>query len=109
MMVKLFRRVRGLVGQELDMANRQNEEYFHSAHEGYGVLVEEKTEAWDESIGVDKAVDSLFAAIRKNDRTGLVIAARDIERHATLAACEFIQVAAMARKLRESERVNRSE
>lgn len=109
MMVKLFRRVRGLVSQELEMANRQNDEFFHSAHEGYGVLVEETNEAWDESIDVDKAVDSLFAAIRKDDRAGLVKATKDIERHATLAACEYIQVAAMARKLRDSERANRHE
>lgn len=109
MMVKLFRKMRGLIDQELCLANRQNGGHFHSAHEGYGVIVEEKTEAWDETINVEAAVDRLLTAIRRNDHKGLVIATKDIERHATLAACEYIQVAAMARKLRESERVRRGE
>ena len=109
MMIKLFRKMRGLINQELDLANRQNGDRFHSAHEGYGVIIEEKTEAWDETINVDAAVDRLLTAMRRNDRKGLIIASKDIERHATLAACEYIQVAAMARKLRDSERVAQDE
>lgn len=109
MMVKLFRKMRGLINQELDLANRQNGDHFHSAHEGYGVIIEEKTEAWDETINVDAAVDRLLTAMRRNDHKGLIIASKDIERHATLAACEYIQVAAMARKLRDSERVAKDE
>lgn len=109
MMVKLFRSVRGLVKQELNLANRQNGDYFHSAHEAYGVIVEENTEAWDEKINVDAAVDRLLTAIRQDDPKRMVESAKDIERHAMLAASEYIQVAAMARKLRESERASRDE
>ena len=104
-MVKLFRSVRGLVKQELCLANRQNGDHFHSAHEGYGVIVEEKTEAWDETINVEAAVDRLLRAMILDRKDDLHDAAKAVERHATLAACEYIQVAAMARKLRESEKV----
>ena len=106
-MVKLFRSVRGLVKQELTLANKQNDEYFHSAHEGYGVIVEEKTEAWDETINVEGAVDRLLRAMILDRKDDLHEAAKAVERHAMLAACEYIQVAAMARKLRESERVKK--
>lgn len=109
MMVKLFRSVRGLVKQELNLANRQNGDHFHSAHEAYGVIMEEHTEAWDETIDVNEALDRLMSAIRRNDSKRLDEAAKDIERHAMLAASEYIQVAAMARKLRESERASRDE
>ena len=106
-MVKLYRKARDLMFQELALANKQNGESFHSPHEGYGVIAEEHAEAWDETIDVDKSVDKLLNAIRNNDRAGMLDSARSLERHATLAACEYIQVAAMARKLRDSERVNR--
>lgn len=106
-MVKLYRKMRGLLRQELELANRDNGDHFHSVHEAYGVIAEEHTEAWDESINVHAKLDELLSAIRRNDRTGVLITAKDIERHATLAACEFVQVAAMARKLRESERMTK--
>ena len=104
MMIKLFRKVRNLMFAELEMANKQNGHYFHSPHEGYGVIVEEENEAWDESIDTHAKLDELLTAIRKNDRKDMVVAAKEIERCASLAACEYIQVAAMARKLRESVR-----
>lgn len=107
MMVKLFRKVRGLLRQELDLARAQNGEYFNSVHEGYGVLVEENTEAWDESIDTHASLDDLLRAMMRDDHDGVMAAAKEIERHASLAACEYIQVAAMARKLRESERMKK--
>lgn len=103
-MIKLFRKTRELMFSELALARSQNGKHFHSTHEAYGVIVEEKTEAWDECIDVDHAVDKLLGAIRRNDKADVHLAAKDIERHALLAACEYIQVAAMARKLRDSER-----
>ena len=104
-MVKLFRSVRGLVKQELNLANRQNGHYFHSPHEGYCVILEEEYEGCDEGNAVSKSCEGLFDSIRKDDRAGRMEHAKEVERHATLAACEFIQVAAMARKLLDSERV----
>lgn len=103
MMIKLFRKARNLMFAELELASKQNGHYFHSPHEGYGVIVEEKTEAWDESINVDQSIDGLLSAIRRNDRDDLYMNLKETERHALLAACEYIQVAAMARKLRDSE------
>lgn len=109
MMVKLFRSVRGLVKQELNLANRQNGDRFHSVHEGYGVILEELSEGLDEVRSVTSCADLMMDCIRKNDRSALMGCTKDIERRAMLAASEFIQVAAMARKLIESERVKYSE
>lgn len=103
-MVKLYRKMRGLLKQELELANKDNGDHFHSVHEAYGVIAEENNEAWDESIDVHTKLDDLLSAIRANNRDRVLDAAKDIERHATLAACEYVQVAAMARKLRDSER-----
>lgn len=101
MMNKLLPRVRMLVGMELTEARKNNGDYFHSAHEGYGVLMEELDEARYEDKFVKNEAELLLYSIRK-DYTGQVIDRLDnIEEHAILAACEYIQVAAMARKMRE--------
>ena len=105
MMVKLFRSVRGLVKQELNLANHQNGSTFHSQHEGYGVIAEEFEEGRDEVHALSRHMEYLMAYIRVGDRAGLMDCTKELERRAMLAASEFIQVAAMARKLRESERV----
>lgn len=36
------------IKKELLRANKKHGEYFHSAHEGYGVLLEEVDELWDD-------------------------------------------------------------
>lgn len=102
MMGKTLHGVRCLVTKELTMARRANGFYFASPHEGYGVTMEELDEAREEDKLAKDAAEALLYAIRKGCWRRVNGLLNDLERHATLAACEYIQVAAMARKMRES-------
>lgn len=102
MMGKTLHGVRCLVSKELTMARRTNGDAFHSPHEGYGVTMEELDEAREEVKNAQLAAESLLYAIRKDNWRRVNGLLKDLERHAILAACEYIQVAAMARKMRES-------
>lgn len=102
MIGKTFHGVRCLITKELTMARRANGIYFHNAHEGYGVIMEELDEAREEDKRAKDAAESLLYAIRKGNWRRVNGLLNDMERHATLAACEYIQVAAMAQKMRES-------
>lgn len=88
------------VGIELAYAQHDNGQTFHSPHEGYGVLAEELHEAAAEVGAVDSWFETLIMTIQHNNSKGIIDCAERIERCARLAACEYIQVAAMARKLR---------
>ena len=102
MMDKTLKGVRGLIFQELKLAREDNGDYFANPHEGYGVLAEEMDEGNNEAWRADMALNRLLNAIRTNNPGKVRGATYDVERFATQAAAEFIQTAAMARKLRES-------
>lgn len=102
MMNKIHCAVKGLVMKELGLARRINGDYFNSTHEGYGVIAEELDEARHEDWKAGIATDRLLRAIRSDNASKLKGPLWEIEKRATLAACEYIQVAAMARKMRES-------
>jgi len=87
------------VSIELQFAQRDNGEVFHSPHEGFGVLFEEMYEAKKEDEGADKWMNNMLMHIHRNNTMGISHTARMIEVYATNAACEYIQVAAMARKM----------
>lgn len=102
MMAKTLSGVRCLINRELSMARRTHGYYFHSPHEGYGVLMEELDEAREEDKRTKEAAEALLYAIRKGNARRVHGLLKDIEHHATLAAAEYVQVAAMARKMRET-------
>lgn len=89
-----------LVEKELAAANERFPQ-FHSAHEGYAVILEEYKEAEEELESMQLNIDALFAAIRQNDRAQGIV--EIIERTAERLACEAIQVAAMCRKYMDME------
>ena len=94
--------VRDLVKIELAAANERFPQ-FHSAHEGYAVILEEMDELKD---AVDVADDHLSFAWRyvKGDVTeGVKSHVKYMEAAAIKAACEAIQVAAMCQKFLEME------
>lgn len=105
MMTKLLSRIKANVDAELKEARKNNGLYFNSSHEGFGVIAEELEEAREEASDTINSFEPMVRAIRKNDKGVLDNLLVSLENHATLAACEFIQVAAMARKMRESEEV----
>lgn len=92
--------LRKLVGLELEAANRENPP-FHSAHEGYAVILEEVEEVRDELDNLNTDVLFLWGAVKANNVIAMDDNACAIENHAVRLAAEAIQVAAMARKFRQ--------
>ena len=84
-----------LVEKELEVANERFPQ-FHSDHEGWAVMQEEAEELREECDSIELAMEQLWHRIRDNLPTATHAAL--IEQYAEAAACEAIQVAAMARK-----------
>lgn len=72
---------------------------FHSAHEGYAVMLEEVQEAEDEMVMIKVAMKSIWIAVRNDFSVVGNEYVREVEAHAVHLAAEAIQVAAMARKM----------
>lgn len=85
-----------LVQHEPDMASEINGNKFHSPHEAYAVILEEDNELYDEFCEIERNLDGYWESVKKDaeDKGKLL----EIEKHAMMATCEAIQVAAMARK-----------
>lgn len=98
-MEKLRREIRESTNREYVRACNEWGDTFASAHEGYGVIAEELQEATDEETRVMTSMAELLSAIRTGGPEEIENVCERINRTARLAACEFVQVAAMARKL----------
>ena len=84
-------------------AKRVHGEYYASAHEGYGVLMEELHEAAVELRDLDSLIrEQLIEDIHENDDQAIIDTLYDVELYARKLACEAIQVAAVARKFSET-------
>lgn len=100
MMNELIAAVTTLVCEETQRAKENHGEKYASLHEGYGVLAEEVWEAGKELQMIEAYKQAVLSAIHlDNDQIGAWL--REVERAAINAACECIQVAAVARKMRE--------
>lgn len=106
MMKKLLNGVELLTAQELMLANKDHDRRFHSLHEGYGVMREELDEAKEERHAVGDAFGDVMYYIRTEQYDELRKCLSDVHHHAQLAACEYIQVAAMAAKMYDSMEVD---
>lgn len=69
-----------------------------SAHEGYALIKEELEEAQDEITRVELMMGHLWTSIKCNEDSVFPHYLDQIKKTAILAACEMIQVAAMAEK-----------
>lgn len=88
--------VKRLVGKELEAANERFPQ-FHSPHEGWAVIREEADELNDENVCLDYNLNEyMWEHIKANK--GTKEDARMVMVTGIHAACEAIQVAAMARK-----------
>ena len=95
--------VRELVKVELSGANERFPP-FHSAHEGWAVILEEVDELKAEVKQVDEYFCFVWTAIKYDWPSAEYI--KEVYGRAINAACEAIQVAAMCKKFLEMEAVN---
>jgi hypothetical protein len=101
MMSILIEQVERLADEEYQLAAEQHGAVNHSAHESYAVLLEELEEAGSAGELAKKAMGAMWENVK---RDGEITTDADwIEKNALWAAAEYIQVAAMARKARETE------
>lgn len=98
----LLNDVRAVADTELGRAQVNHGKHYASPHEGYGVLTEELYEADTEVAHVGVIKTWLLTALHADDREQMLNALEELEERATLAACEYIQVAAVARKMVET-------
>lgn len=78
---------------------------FHSAHEGYSVLLEEVEEAQEEMESLGADMKSFWRMIREDNDTEAVNIADMMYQDAIRGAAELIQVAAVCKKFMESTEV----
>lgn len=98
-MTKIKEGVTQLVKQEYALASEQHGGTFKSYHEAYAVMKEEVDEAMHEgNIVEDKLNDDFWRTVKADFPFGCELNAKIIMTRAIDAACEFIQVAAMAYK-----------
>lgn len=97
-MKKLLQHIRLGEALEIKEAGKQHGKLFASMNEAFGVLVEEQAEAIREEYAVGLCTDPLLWAIQGGDKQAMEDYLEEIEEHALLAACEYVQVAAVARK-----------
>lgn len=101
MITKLRRILDCMVEDELKLAQKEHGEKFHSNHEAIAVTFEEIQEAQDEFEIVTDEIEGLWSCV-KYDWTVPNDVLDRISTHAINGAAELIQVAAMARKWKES-------
>lgn len=94
MMTKLLSEVSDLASRELERANLDNPP-FHSRHEGYAVILEEAEELSEETGCVFRLLSELWESIRADKPAST----EELKQAAIRAACEAVQVAAMAEKM----------
>lgn len=99
-MEKLIQEVNQCVENERERASRKFGPINHSDHESYAIILEKFEEAMEDSISCHSALERFWELTK--DKSGTcaekVNTLRALRQRATMAACEFIQVAAMANK-----------
>ena len=102
MITKLRNILDCMVDDELKWARKEHGEKFASDHEAYAVTLEEVQEALEEIAVAHNLLDDIWEmCIRKDDYVSTVML-EQLDQHAINGAAELIQVAAMARKWKES-------
>lgn len=98
-MKELVDEIKGCVESEYNRAGDIHGPTNNSDHESYAIILEELQEAEEEQLYCSKALEKLWESIKANrGKVEKKPILRVIYNHALLAACEFIQVAAMAYK-----------
>lgn len=100
MMEKLLEEVTQSVTNEYVRAGEQYGFLFNSNHEAYAVTLEELQETQDEIKRCSSALDKVWAMVKDDSYSDedKLTSLKLVQTNAMLAACEAIQVAAMAVK-----------
>lgn len=98
MMDALINQVGILVEEEYARAAKQHGPNAASAHEGCALIEEELEEAQDEMEQLGKQMYHFWVSVKVDDKQVYRHYLEAIKKKAILAACELIQVAAMAEK-----------
>lgn len=107
MMSKLKKAVSQLVLDEYALASEQYGEKHHTPHEGYAVILEEFEEAQHEEGVLEDKLEEFWRGTKNDSELCCQLNAKEIKERAIKAACEFIQVAAMAHKALQGYEVER--
>ena len=94
MMTKLLTEISTLASRELERANQDNPP-FYSRHEGVAVILEEAEELSEETECVFRLLAELWESVKANRAAST----EELKQAAIRAACEAVQVAAMAEKM----------
>jgi len=99
-MEKLIKSIQDIEREEYDRASEKFGAVNNSDHESFAVLFEEMQESLDEVKNTDANIQQFWQMVKSKDsgdqdKQSVLTA---IENSAIFAACEFIQVAAMAYK-----------
>lgn len=97
-MQELIDKVQELVAFELERANTIHPPKFNSYHEAYAVTLEEIEETLEALESLERKRDLVWACIKGDVDPCRFL--EQMEKAATMAASEMIQVAAMAKKAR---------
>lgn len=98
-MQKLIEDVSRLVEEEYGRAGAKFGLTNNSDHETYAVLLEEFQEAQDEMERIERKLSGFWECVKANDSHHLELGfLNSLQKYAIYAACECIQVAAMAKK-----------
>ena len=100
-MKELKEAVKTLMEEEYRRASEKFGENFHSPHEAYAVIKEEVEEAESDLKYFKTLLKYHWCDVKKNDMEHQNHTLEEIEKSAINAACECIQVAAMAYKARK--------
>ena len=106
MMTRLYNEVIELAKTEYERASKNWGPTNHSAHESYAVLKEEMDEARMECIQTELWTDKYWTEVKNNNGVKQEEYIKEVYLHSLLAACEFIQTAAMAQKALATMRVH---
>lgn len=98
----LLNEVRPVVESEKTRAQVNFGRLYASPHEGFGVMAEELFEANNEVVSIVAIKTWLMTAMHDDDTEQMLCALEEMAEHAALAACEYIQVAAVAQKMIET-------
>lgn len=97
-MKKLIEEIKKLSSEEYSRAAEKFGKQHNSPHEAYAVIKEEFEEVQENAFKVEQLLDEFWEQTKANNITLCKSAVAALGREAILAACECVQVAAMAYK-----------